>query len=55
MFQMLLAWPNTFCLPRFYGEAVVKACVENATSHLDISGEPQVNFNQENYFILMEL
>jgi short subunit dehydrogenase-like uncharacterized protein len=29
-------------LPRFYGEAVVKACVENATSHIDISGEPQV-------------
>ncbi|XP_046635141.1 saccharopine dehydrogenase-like oxidoreductase [Daphnia pulicaria] len=26
---------------RFYGEAVVKACVENGTSHLDISGEPQ--------------
>ena len=28
---------------RFYGEAVVKACVENGASHVDISGEPQVN------------
>lgn len=27
---------------RFYGEAVVKACVENGASHVDISGEPQV-------------
>jgi short subunit dehydrogenase-like uncharacterized protein len=27
---------------RFYGEAVVKACVDNGTSHVDISGEPQV-------------
>lgn len=26
---------------RFYGEAVVKACVEHATSYVDISGEPQ--------------
>lgn len=26
---------------RFYGEAVVKACVENGASHVDISGEPQ--------------
>ncbi|TRY73723.1 hypothetical protein TCAL_05842 [Tigriopus californicus] len=26
---------------RFYGEQVVKACVEAATHHLDISGEPQ--------------
>jgi short subunit dehydrogenase-like uncharacterized protein len=31
---------------RFYGEAVVKACVENGTSHLDISGEPQVNLDK---------
>lgn len=29
---------------RFYGEAVVKACVENGASHIDISGEPQVTF-----------
>ena len=27
---------------RFYGEAVVAACVENGASCLDISGEPQV-------------
>ena len=27
---------------RFYGEAVVKACVDNGASHVDISGEPQV-------------
>lgn len=26
---------------RFYGEAVVKACVETGTSHVDVSGEPQ--------------
>jgi len=26
---------------RFYGEPVVKACIENQTHHLDISGEPQ--------------
>ncbi|XP_059163768.1 saccharopine dehydrogenase-like oxidoreductase [Physella acuta] len=26
---------------RFYGEAVVKACIENGAHHLDISGEPQ--------------
>jgi hypothetical protein len=29
---------------RFFGEAVVKACVDNGASHIDISGEPQVNF-----------
>lgn len=27
---------------RFFGEPVVKACVENGTSCIDISGEPQV-------------
>lgn len=26
---------------RFYGEAIVKACIANGTHHLDISGEPQ--------------
>ncbi|RUS75727.1 hypothetical protein EGW08_016509 [Elysia chlorotica] len=26
---------------RFYGEPVVKACIENGAHHLDISGEPQ--------------
>ena len=26
---------------RFYGEAVVEACVEAGAHHLDISGEPQ--------------
>ncbi|XP_064623760.1 saccharopine dehydrogenase-like oxidoreductase [Lineus longissimus] len=26
---------------RFFGEKVVKACIENKTHHLDISGEPQ--------------
>lgn len=26
---------------RFYGEQVVKACIENGAHHLDISGEPQ--------------
>lgn len=29
---------------RFYGEAVVKACVEAKTDYLDISGEPHVSF-----------
>jgi short subunit dehydrogenase-like uncharacterized protein len=28
---------------RLYGEAVVKAAVENGTSHVDISGEPAVS------------
>uniref|UniRef100_A0ABI7WSG8 Saccharopine dehydrogenase-like oxidoreductase n=1 Tax=Felis catus TaxID=9685 RepID=A0ABI7WSG8_FELCA len=28
---------------RFYGEPVVKACVENGTSCIDICGEPQVS------------
>lgn len=28
---------------RFFGEAVVAACVENGASCLDISGEPQVS------------
>uniref|UniRef100_J3QNN5 Saccharopine dehydrogenase-like oxidoreductase n=1 Tax=Mus musculus TaxID=10090 RepID=J3QNN5_MOUSE len=27
---------------RFYGEPVVKACIENGTSCIDICGEPQV-------------
>lgn len=26
---------------RFFGEAVVKACIEAGTSHVDVSGEPQ--------------
>ena len=30
---------------RFYGEQVVKACIENGAHHLDISGEPQVYCN----------
>lgn len=28
---------------RFYGEPVIKACVENKTHHVDVSGEPQVS------------
>ncbi|XP_072032001.1 saccharopine dehydrogenase-like oxidoreductase [Amphiura filiformis] len=38
---------------RFYGEQVVRACVENGCHHLDISGEPQflegiqLNYNQK--------
>lgn len=27
---------------RFYGEPVIKACIENGISCIDISGEPQV-------------
>lgn len=27
---------------RFYGEPVVKACVESGTHHVDVSGEPEV-------------
>lgn len=27
---------------RFYGEPVIKACVETGTHHVDVSGEPQV-------------
>jgi len=34
---------------RFFGEAVVKACVDNGASHIDISGEPQVN--QSSYHV----
>ncbi|XP_008308616.1 saccharopine dehydrogenase-like oxidoreductase [Cynoglossus semilaevis] len=38
---------------RFYGEPVVKACVENGAHHIDISGEPQfleamqLNYNSQ--------
>lgn len=37
-----------FCLSlcsqyRFFGEPVVRACVENGAHHIDISGEPQVS------------
>ncbi|XP_068182430.1 saccharopine dehydrogenase-like oxidoreductase [Antennarius striatus] len=38
---------------RFYGEPVVKACVENGAHHIDISGEPQflegmqLNYNRQ--------
>ncbi|TWW67319.1 Saccharopine dehydrogenase-like oxidoreductase [Takifugu flavidus] len=38
---------------RFFGEPVVKACVENGTHHVDISGEPQflegmqLNYNSQ--------
>lgn len=28
---------------RFYGEPVVKACVNNGAHHVDVSGEPQVH------------
>lgn len=27
----------------FYGEPVVKACIENKTHHVDVSGEPRVS------------
>lgn len=29
---------------RFFGEPVVKACVQASTHHVDVSGEPQVLF-----------
>lgn len=29
---------------RFFGEPVINACIANGTHHLDISGEPQVNY-----------
>lgn len=29
---------------RLFGEPVVKACIENGTHHLDVSGEPEVNY-----------
>lgn len=32
---------NTVGPYRFFGEPVVKACIENGTHHLDVSGEPQ--------------
>ncbi|OQR73342.1 saccharopine dehydrogenase oxidoreductase-like [Tropilaelaps mercedesae] len=32
---------NTVGPYRFYGEAVISACVDENTSHLDVSGEPQ--------------
>ena len=31
---------NTVGTYRFYGEAVISACVEEATNHVDVSGEP---------------
>ena len=27
----------------FYGETVVRACIESGAHHLDVSGEPQVS------------
>ena len=33
---------SLFVQYRFYGEQVVRACVENSCHHVDISGEPQV-------------
>ena len=37
--------PMLYCGPlynfRFSGDQIVKACVENGTHHVDISGEPQ--------------
>lgn len=36
---------------RFFGEPVVKACVENGASHVDVSGEPQVG---RYYFIIIK-
>lgn len=36
-------WKCCLCVQyRFFGEPVVKACVENGAHHVDISGEPQV-------------
>ena len=32
----------TFLKYRFFGEPVVKACVENQCHHIDVSGEPEV-------------
>ena len=32
---------NTVGPYRFYGEAVIKACLETKTHHVDVSGEPQ--------------
>ena len=29
---------------RFYGEPVVKACIQNGAHHVDVSGEPEVTF-----------
>nr|XP_037842035.1 saccharopine dehydrogenase-like oxidoreductase isoform X2 [Chlorocebus sabaeus] len=35
---------------RFYGEPVIKACVENGASCIDISGEPQAEEQSGRYF-----
>ena len=45
IYQKLFQSVICFYILRFFGEAVVKACVDNGASHIDISGEPQVNFN----------
>lgn len=29
---------------RFYGESVVKACIEEGIHYVDVTGEPEVNF-----------
>jgi short subunit dehydrogenase-like uncharacterized protein len=40
---------------RFYGEQIVKQCIESKSHHLDISGEPeylekmQLKYNEEAY------
>lgn len=41
---------------RFYGEAVVKACVNNGAHHVDVSGEPQVPIttSQQRYKICLD-
>ena len=41
---------NTCGPYRFYGEPVVKACVENKTHHVDVSGEPEVNVKKLEFF-----
>ena len=39
---------------RFYGEPVVKACIENGAHYVDICGEPQVGYHQiSNCFDIM--
>lgn len=40
---------------RFYGPAVVKACVEEGTHHVDVSGEPAVKHYYINLFYYLIL
>ena len=40
---------------RFYGEPVVKACVDEAANYVDVSGEPEVSHCYYHYNTFVEI